>query len=121
MTEDTIRVEVWNGRFDNEDWRDPDEIIEIEDGHTYLFLDNPHYHGSYGFRIHKEDRPATLYVHTNDSVRSPPGYDTHVERGYWDPAIERGLTYREDLNYDEVPFGCEIWGRILFYVESEEE
>lgn len=113
MPEDTATIQIWNGyEFDGE----PDEEIKVEYGTNHIYTDDPYSVCRWGISMAEEDRPATLNAYTNDSVRSPPGYDSHVERAYWDGPIERGLTFRDDRELR--PFGCEVRGRILFHVED---
>lgn len=112
------RIRIWKGDYDEDD--DPNEIIELEDNSTYIWQDDPYYHsGSLGIDLHPDDCPATLNVYTSESVRSPPNPSSDwVEKAYWDGPIERGLGYPEDHDYP--PFGFEIWGRVMFYVENND-
>jgi|AntDeeMetagen681_2_1112603.scaffolds.fasta_scaffold09465_5 hypothetical protein len=117
---DQYRVRVWKGRNpDGEDYQgDPDEIVTVSAETPFVWQEDPHYHSpSIGIDLHPEDAPATLNVYTSDSVRSPPGYDSHVETGYWNGPMEQGFSYPEDHEYP--PFGCEVWGRVMFFVEPE--
>jgi len=114
---DTIRVRIWHSYYDDYP-EEPDETVEMEAGTTHLWQEDPYFDsGPCAFDIHPDDAPATLYIHTNDSVREPPVYDNHVD-GVWGNAVERGLPFDPE-QYDEYPpFGCEVWGRVLFYVEK---
>ena len=115
-----MRVRIWKQRdsVDRAPDTDPDEVIDIDPETTYLWQDNPRYHSPpLGFDIHPEDRPGTLYVYTSDSVHSPPGYDNHIEQAYWDGPMEQGLPFTEDVD-EYRPFGCEVWGRVLLWVEE---
>lgn len=115
---DEITVQIWEGRYD-EYPDEPDGEIELKPETTHLFEDNPRHHSPYGLSIDEEDLEGydtvTFNVYTSDSVRSPPGYDSHVETSYWDGPMERGLTFDSENDYP--PFGCEIWGRVLFFIE----
>lgn len=114
------RVRIWKGRTPaGEDYQgEPDEIVTVEEETPAVWQDDPHYHsGGIGIDIHPEDAPATLGVYTSDSVHSPPGYDDHVEMDYWDGPVEQGLTWPG--NHDYPPFGCEVWGRVMFFVEAD--
>lgn len=113
----TYRVRIWRGRYD-EYPDEPDETVEIPENTVHVWQNDPHFHQAVALDLHPEDTPATLNVYTSESVRSPPGYDSHVELGYWDGPIERGLTF-DSARYDEYPpFGCEVGGRVMFYVEE---
>lgn len=118
---DRFRVRIWKGRNpDGEDYQgEPDEIVEIDEETPYVWQNDPHYHSPpIGVDIHPNDCPATLNIYTSESVRSPPGYDNHVETAYWDGPVEQGLPYPEEHN--DPPFGCEVWGRVMFFVEAGE-
>lgn len=116
MKSTMYRIRIWKGRDNYQE--PPDEVIEVNGETPYVWQDNPHYHSPpLGFDIHPDDCPATLNVYTSDSVRSPPGYDSHVETAYWGRPIERGLSFPEDHEYP--PFGCKVWGRVMFFVESK--
>lgn len=122
MTDETdqYRIRIWKGRNpDGEDYQgEPDEIVTVSAETVHVWQDDPHYHSPpVAFDVHPDDCPATLNVYTSESVRSPPGYDNHVETGYWDGPMERGLAY--SANHDFPPFGCEVWGRVMFFVEPE--
>lgn len=112
------RIRIWHGRYDDYP-EEPDEIITVEAAGCHLWEDDPYFDsGPVGFDIHPEDAPATLNVFTSDSVRpADPRYDEsgYVDHSYWNGPIERGLSYPEDHDYP--PFGCEVWGRVLFQVE----
>lgn len=118
MTDDTTyRIRIWHSYYD--DYPDePDEIVEVTEETPHLWQDDPHFNsGPMAVDIHPDDAPATLYIYTNDSVRTPTVYDNHVD-SVWGKAVERGLPFDPE-RYDEYPpFGCEVWGRILFYVEE---
>lgn len=111
------RIRIWNGYYDEYPDK-PDETITVEAEHAHLWQDDPWYSGKGAFDIHPEDAPATLYIYTNDSVREPYVEDGRFEKSQWDGPIERGLPFDPD-SYDEYPpFGCEVWGRVLFWVEG---
>jgi len=116
---ETYRVQIYEGREERENWEDaePSYTVECDSETPTVFVDDPHYHSPpLGLAIHPDDRPAELGVYTSDSVRSPPGYENHVETGYWDGPIESGLPFTSPT--DEIrPFGCEVWGRVMFFVE----
>lgn len=118
MAEDApapVRVRIWRGRYD-EYPDDPDEIVPVEPETPHVWQANPRYHSPpLGIDVHPADGPATLNIYTSDSVRSPPGYDSHVERSYWDGPVERGLPFPADHDYP--PYGCELWDRVMFFVE----
>jgi len=121
---ETVRVRVFEGRNEvdaaQEGIVEPSHTVECEVETPTLFVDDPHYHSKpLGLDIHPEDRPATLNVYTSESVRSPPGYENHVETGYWNGPIEQGLHYSGET--DAPPFGCTIWGRVMFFVEVNHE
>ena len=116
-SDDTLRVLIWKGtsNVENAPDTDPDEIVEVPVSEGYVWQDDPWYHSPpVGFHIHPDDRPARLDVYTNDSVREPHKNDL----GEWNGPIERGLEFTD--KYPE-PFGCEVWGRVLFHVERLED
>jgi hypothetical protein len=115
--EDNIRVRVWYGWKDNYP-KEPNEVVEVETETPTLWEDDPYARTKIAFDVHPDDCPATLFVHTNDSVRSPPGYEGHLEKGYWGDAVERGLEFSGRYNPGEDPFGVELFGRIMFWVEE---
>lgn len=134
---DTVTVQVWQGdrrtSYDDLLEEDPDvyEVPVVDhdgygdlpselanqrldgtglDGDRVVLADDIEHHGTYAFQIPNEQRPATLNVHSNDSYHDP--YD-------WGRPVEQGLTYhRAD---DAEPFQCEIWGRVMLWVEVPEE
>lgn len=113
------RIRIWKGRNpDGEDYQgEPDEVVTVTAEDPVLWQDDPHYHSPpIGIDIHPDDGPATLEVYTSDSVHpADPRYsENYVDESYWDGPMERGLSYPGDHDYR--PFGCEIWGRVLFYV-----
>lgn len=117
------RVRIWKGspdvgeKSDQAAWGEPDEIVTVSEETPHVWQDDPRYRSpTIGLDIHPEDAPATLEVYTSESVRSPPGYDNHVEKGYWDGPMEQGLTYPGD--HEIPPFGCEVWGRVMFFVKE---
>jgi len=119
--ESTYRIRIWKGRnADGDDYAgEPDEIVTVEEKTPHIWQEDPHYHSPpLGFDIHPDDCPAELNVYTSDSVRSPPGYESHVELGYWDGPIEQGLMFPEGHEYP--PFGCEVWGRVMFFVKEDD-
>lgn len=133
---DTVPVHVWQGdrytSYDDllEEAPDVYEVPVVEphrgklpaatanqildgtglDGDRVVLADDIEHHGTYAFQIPNEARPATLNVHSNDSYHDP--YD-------WGRPIEQGLTYHEADDAD--PFKCEIWGRVMLWVEVPEE
>lgn len=113
----TYRVRIWEGRDGRDD--EPDEVVEVSEETPHVWQDDPYYHSPpIAIDLHPDDCPATLNVYTSESVRSPPGYESHVETGYWGPRpIEGGLPFPADHDYE--PFGCEVWGRVMFFVEEE--
>lgn len=120
---ETARVRIWLGRNPHgEDYSgEPDEVHEIPLERPYIWQDSPHFNSPpMGIDIHPDDCPMTLYIHSEDSVRPPAVVkkDTpkYFDRGKWGRAVERGLPF---YDYDgDKPFGMEIWGRVLFYVEE---
>lgn len=121
---DSYRIRLWMGRNpDGDDYQgEPDATIRVEGQTPYLWQDDPHFHSPpMGMDIHPEDCPATLEVFTSDSVHpADPRYKDsgYVDESYWNGPMERGLYYPADHDYS--PFGCEIWGRVLFYVKPDE-
>ncbi len=114
---ETYRIRIWHDYYD--DYPDePDETVSVEAESPHVWQDDPYYSGKGAFDIHPDDAPATLYIYTNDSVREPPVYDNHVETAAWDGPIEQGLPFDPERYDDYPPFGCEVWGRILFWVEE---
>ncbi|ELY73247.1 hypothetical protein [Natrinema pallidum] len=119
---DTITVHVWQGdRRDSYDYlleRDPDiyevpvaetefgKVWEVADDERVMLSESIDHHGTYAFDVPNPDRPADLYVHTNDSYHDPED---------WDDPIERGLNYWREDAYE--PFQTEIWGRIMLWVD----
>jgi hypothetical protein len=120
---ETIRVQVYETREEVDNWEDtePRHTVPVEPETPFVFVDDPHYHSvSLGLSIHPDDRPAELGVYTSDSVHDPPGYENHVETGYWDGPMERGLRFTSPEG-EVRPFGCELWGRVMFFVEPLED
>lgn len=115
---ESIRVRIWHGRYD--DYPDhPDEMVELTPGEPGLWQDDPWYDsGPVAFDIHPDDTPATLYIYTNDSVRAPPVSGSRVDTAEWGRAIERGLEFDAERYDEHPPFGCEVWGRVLFMAEK---
>lgn len=116
------RIRIWKGRNpDGEDYTgEPDEVITLEAGEPHVWQTDPHYHSPpIGLDIHPDDCPATLEVYTSDSVHDSSGRQAtnYVDESYWNGPMERGLTYPDSHDYR--PFGCEIWGRILFFIPDE--
>lgn len=124
---DTVEVHVWQaGRMASletlVDEQDPDvyhlppadppldSAEHTTDEERVVLADSITHHGTYAFDIPDESRPATLHVHTNDSYHS--GED-------WGRAVERGLTFHKPDDLD--PFGCELWGRVLMWVEVPDD
>jgi hypothetical protein len=119
MSDKTYRVRIWDGYHD-EYPDEPDSIVTVPEETPTVWIPDPHAAFRGAFDIHPDDAPANLEIYTSDSVRSPPGYESHVETGYWDGPVEKGLPFDPE-RYDEYPpFGCEIWGRVMFYVEDIE-
>lgn len=124
-TEDeTITVHVWQGSrrttYDDLLAEEPD-VYELppddplvteslNDESRVLLAENIDHHGTYAFDVPNESRPATVNVHTNDSYHDPTD---------WGRPIERGLTFYEPD--DREPYKCEMWGRILLWVERPDD
>lgn len=107
------RIRIWKGSYNEKNNLDPDEIIDWVEGDPYVWQDDPYYSsGRLAFDIHPEDCPATLNIYTNDSVRKPHPHDFSE----WNGPVEGGLAFPGD--HDWRPFGCEIWGRVMFVVEE---
>ena len=117
MSDDTYRVRIWNG-FHDEYPEEPDETVKLYAEENFIWKYEPRQTFRGAFDIHPDDAPATLYIYTSDSVRSPPEYESHVERGYWGEPVERGLPFDPERYDDYPPFGCEIWGRVMFWIED---
>lgn len=114
---DQYRVRIWKGRNpDGEDYQgEPDEVVTVTEDEPHIWQDDPYYHSPpIGLDIHPDDGPATLNVYTNDSVREPSPRDISA----WNGPMERGLPHPEAHDYP--PFGCEVWGRVMFVVEAGE-
>lgn len=110
---DPIRVRVWNEYYD-EYPEQPDETVAVEPGEPHIWQDDPWFDsGAAAFDIHPEDAPATLYIYTNDSVREPP-----LQPSEWGGPVERGLPFDPDRDDGYPPFGCEVWGRVMFVAEE---
>ncbi|WP_302083519.1 hypothetical protein [Salinibaculum rarum] len=120
----TVTVKVWEGsQFDSADelvnQENPDEyelpVVDLEygvldalsDDARVILADDIDHHGTYAFLVESDSNDVVLNVHTNDSYHDPTD---------WDNPIERGLTYRSDED-DIPPFKCELWGRIMMWVE----
>lgn len=116
MSETEYRVRIWDG-YQDEYTGEPDEVISVPEETPYVWLESPHAAMRGAFDIHPDDRPAMLNIYTSDSVRKPPGYDDHVESAYWNGPIERGLLFEDGHS----PFGCGVWGRVMFFVEGKDE
>lgn len=126
MTDETVTVYVWQGsQFDSYDdllEEDPDEYElpiantefgkywELDDDERVVLTDDIDHHGTYAFDVPADSRPVTLNVHTNDSY--------HDEEDWGQPA-ERGLDFLEE--HDLEPFQCEMWGRIMMWVDRPGE
>ena len=116
QAEGSYRVRAWLGSH-YEDGGEPDEVTPILADDPHLWRDDPWFDsGRAAFDIHPDDLPATLYIYTNDSVRSPP-VGNPVDTSEWDGPVEDGLLFDEEYDGDR-PFGCEVWGRVLFVVEE---
>lgn len=119
---DTATVKVWSGsRFDSYDdvmTFEPEEyemnVVDSEFGseheaseeeRVYLSEDIQH-HGTYAFDV-ESDVPLVLNIHSNDSYHAPDE---------WGEPIERGLPFSPDDDYGA--FKCEIWGRIMMWVDK---
>jgi hypothetical protein len=109
---DGARVMIWRGRNAEFEADYPGEIVAVPEDQPHVYAADPRFHGVFGFSIKPVDRPATLNIWTNDSVRDPPT-DSPAE---WDGPVEKGLDYGDDTDID--PFGCELWGRVMFTVET---
>lgn len=123
MTE-TITVKVWSGN----QYADYDEILdeepdvyemqsvktefgklhEVSDEERVTLADSIEHHGTYAFDVEHDER-VKLNVHANDSYHNPED---------WGKPIERGLLFNPEDDYP--PFKCEIWGRIMMWVEEDE-
>lgn len=111
------RVRIWDGYYDG--YPDgPDTTVTVESETPHVWIKDPHTTFRGAFDIHPDDAPATLNIYTSDSVRPPPGYDNHVETGYWNGPVERGLPFDPERYDDYPPFGCEVWGRVMFFIEE---
>ena len=118
MSDDTVRIRIWHAFYD-EYPDEPDEVVEVSEETPHLWQDDPWFEsGPCALDIHPDDAPATLYIYTNDSVRKPPIPDNHVD-GVWGTPVERGLPFDPERYDDHPPFGCELWGRVLFFVETD--
>ena len=114
----TARIRIWHDYYDDYP-DDPDETVTVEYDTPHLWQDDPYFDsGACAFDIHPDDAPATLYIHTNDSVRAPHVGENHYDKAQWGDAVERGLPFDPERYDDYPPFGCEVWGRVLFYVEE---
>lgn len=112
--ENHITVEIYRGRTNVDEHNEPAETVDVPLDENVVWKDDPWYSSPpLGFAIAEEDRPATLYVYTNDSVRVPHKADVSA----WGRPIERGLPFPADAE-DRRPFGCEVWGRVMFSVEE---
>ena len=111
------RVRIWEGYQDVYS-DEPDKVIQVAPETPFIWIGNPRAVFRGAFDIHPDDAPATLNIYTSDSVYEPPGYDDHVETGYWDGPVERGLPFDPERYDDYPPFGCEIRGRLMFFVEE---
>lgn len=125
MTE-TVSVHVWQGgQFDTYDdilseepavhdvpvaETDYGKHWELSDDEQVILADSIDHHGTYAFDVPNEERSAIVNVHTCDSYHSP--YD-------WGPPVERGLTFHEED--DHPPFQCELWGRVMLWVDREKK
>lgn len=89
------------------------ETHELIPKSRFVWNDDPHFLGKIGWFIPEYDRPATLYVYTNDSVRQPDPADL----AQWNGPVEGGLVFDEHALSDE-PFLGEMWGRVMFFVEE---
>jgi len=121
MTE-TATVKVWEApRWDDYDGmleEDPDiyelPILDLQFGSTHEVSDSDRMmiakdiqnHQKYAFDVECE-KEVILNVYSNDSFHSPES---------WGDPIERGLPYSPDNDWE--PFKCEIWGRIMLFVEE---
>jgi hypothetical protein len=131
MTDDEqaemVTVHIWEGNRRD----DADDLVASEDPDVYeLPVTDPDYgildaladdekvvladdvanHSTYAFLVPDESRPATLNVHTNPNAHDPTD---------WNDAAEGGLAY---LSADDrPPYKCEMWGRVMFWVEAPEQ
>lgn len=99
----TIEVRLYVG--------DDIESYEVLPDRPVVVRSDPYFHEKLGWFVPEYDRPATLYVYTNDSVREPHPADTSE----WNGPAERGLTFRKDIEPPDEPFWGEWWGRVMFY------
>jgi hypothetical protein len=118
-------VKVWEGHrwaeYDDMLEDEPDTyelpILDLEFGSTHEVSDDDRVmlaqeiqnHQKYAFDVECDEK-VTLNVHSNDSFHSPEE---------WGNPIERGLPYSPDNDWE--PFKCEIWGRIMMFVEGNDE
>jgi len=115
VAQNQVRIRIWHKYYD-EYPDEPDEKVVVEYDDPHVWQDDPWYDsGPTAFDIHPEDAPATLYIYTNDSVRAPHPSNL-IE---WGRPVERGLPFDPERYDDYSPFGCEVWGRVLFLVEEE--
>jgi hypothetical protein len=113
-----VRIRIWHKYYD-EYPDEPDETVTVEYDDPHLWQDDPWFDsGPTAFDVHPDDAPATLYIYTNDSVRAPPVQENHIDTAEWGRPIERGLPFDPERYDDYPPFGCEVWGRVLFLVEE---
>lgn len=119
---DTVTVKVWEGpRFKDYDElleEEPDKyqmpVVETEFGRNYEARDEDRVtlardienHWKYAFDV-ETDEKVKLRVNTNDSYHNPED---------WDGPIGGGLLFSPEDDYP--PFKCELWGRVMMWVEE---
>lgn len=125
MTQETVDVKVYSGSswdsYEEIESQGPDvytlspaetdygRVFEVPSEKRVVLSDEIEHHGTYAFNVDTEQK-TVLNVHTNDSYHDPTD---------WGKPIERGLLF--DGETDAEPFGCELWGRIMFWVEVEND
>lgn len=124
MTE-TATVEVYEGHYDEVPSKDPEWSAELEIERDWWGKSYPttFQHGADSAKLADDveftsgsieiwceaPEPVFLCVHTNDHYHDPDA---------WGKPMERGLTFGPDS--ERVPFGCEVWGRVLVWVAARE-
>lgn len=122
---ETVTILVWEGEqyesYETLEEREPEEYEvllastdhgepwEVGTNERVMLSESIDHHGTYMIGVPDSETPATVNIHTNDSYHDPED---------WGPAIERGMTWPEENDYD--PFRCEMWGRIMMWVERPE-
>jgi len=124
MSQQSVNVKVWSGSawdtYEEIQAQGPDvytlspaetdygRVFEVPSEKRVVLSDEIEHHGTYAFDVDTEQK-TVLNVHTNDS------YHNNED---WGKPIERGLLF--DGKTDAEPFGCELWGRTMFWVEQDE-